>query len=80
MTKHGRRVRSVPSETIDAPNISTENQPEGAGRRPSDTLDREPKRDPRSGGSIPGDYDPATMKREGEEKDSKAGRLGAGRR
>ena len=80
MTEGSRKVRDVPSETIPNPNISTENQPEGAGRRPSDTLDREPKRDPQSGGSIPDDYDPDTMTREGEETDSKAGRMGAGRR
>lgn len=52
-----RSERHVPSEAPGA-NISTENQPEGAARRPSDTLDREPKRDPESGASIPDDYDP----------------------
>jgi len=70
-----RSVEHVPSD-IDSPNISTENQPEGAGRRPSDTLDREPKRDPRSGGSIPDDYDPETQTRIGEEDDSRAAREG----
>ena len=69
----------VPSH-VPNPNISTENQPEGAGRRPSDTLDREPKRDPHSGGSIPSDYDPETQTRVGEEDDTRAGREGAGRR
>jgi len=79
MTEGSRKARHVPSGT-DRPNISTENQPEGAARRPSDTLDREPKRDPHSGGSIPEDYDPDTMTRRGEEKDTRAGRTGAGRR
>lgn len=40
------KVRDVPTEKTKNANISTENQPEGAARRPSDTLDREPKRDP----------------------------------
>jgi len=71
-----RSVEHVPSD-IDRPNISTENQPEGAARRPSDTLDREPKRDPESGGSIPDDYDPETQTRIGEEDDTRAGREGA---
>ncbi len=75
-----RSGRNVPSETIVRPNISTENQPEGAARRPSDTLDREPKRDPLSGASIPSNYDPETMTRVGEARDSAAGRQGAGRR
>lgn len=75
-----RKVRDVPTENTSNPNISTENQPEGAARRPSDTLDREPKRDPLSGGSIPDDYNPETMTRDGEEDDTKAGREGAGRR
>jgi len=52
-----RSQRNVPSKAPGA-NISTENQPEGAARRPSDTLDREPKRDPESGAPIPDDYDP----------------------
>ena len=56
------------------PNISTDNQPEGAARRPSDTLDREPTRDPVSGGTIPSDYNPDTMTRRGEENDTQAGR------
>ncbi len=43
----------------DAPNISTEHQEEGDAARPSDTLDRTPKRDPLSGQTIPDDYDPA---------------------
>lgn len=73
-----RRVRHVPTEKTDRPNLSTENQPEGAARRPSDTLDREPKRDPESGGSIPEDYDPATGTRVGEEGDTAAGRARAG--
>ena len=71
-----RSTRHVPSD-IPNPNISTENQPEGAGRRPSDTLDREPKRDPRSGASIPDDYNPETGTRVGEENDTRAGREGA---
>jgi len=53
-----RKVRHVPTEKTPNPNISTENQPEGAARRPSDTLDREPERDPESGGSISADYNP----------------------
>lgn len=75
-----RKVSDVQTEKTSNPNISTENQPEGAARRPSDTLDREPKRDPLSGGSIPDDYNPETMTRDGEEDDTKAGREGAGRR
>ena len=49
-----RKVREVPTKVIKNPNISTENQPEGAARRPGDTLDREPARDPESGGSVEG--------------------------
>ena len=64
--------------TQDEPNISARNQPEGVARRPRDTLDREPERDPISGGTIPSDYDPETMTRKGEEGDSRAGREGAG--
>ena len=45
-----------------------------------DTLDREPKCDPESGGTIPDDYDPHTMTRRGEEDDTRAGREGAGER
>lgn len=37
-----RRTRRVPTEKTRNPNLSTENQPEGAARRPSDTLDRVP--------------------------------------
>lgn len=73
-----RRVRDVPTRKTDHPNISTENQPEGAAGRPSDTLDREPKRDPESGGSIPENYNPATGTRVGEENDTAAGRARAG--
>lgn len=69
----------VPSG-VPNPNISTENQPKGSGRRPSDTLDREPKRDPQSGASIPSDYDPETQTRVGEENDTRAGRENVGRR
>ncbi|MBE1529456.1 hypothetical protein GGC65_003912 [Sphingopyxis sp. OAS728] len=75
-----RRTRGVPTERTRAPNISTENQPEGAARRPSDTLDREPKRDPESGGSIPADYNPQAGTRIGEEDDTAAGREGGGQR
>ncbi|WP_432769987.1 MAG: hypothetical protein HEQ22_04360 [Sphingopyxis sp.] len=39
-----RQLRTVPTEQTRNPNISTENQPKGAARRPSDTLDR--TRDP----------------------------------
>lgn len=77
MTKF-RKVGEVPTEKTKNPNISTENQPEGAARRPSDTLDREPKRDPESGGSIPADYNPESGTRTGEEKDTRAGREGDG--
>lgn len=80
MAEKFRSERNVPTEQTRNPNISTENQPEGAARRPSDTLDREPKRDPISGGSIPADYNPETMTRVGEENDTEAGREGAGRR
>ncbi|WP_286749237.1 hypothetical protein [Sphingopyxis sp. SCN 67-31] len=73
-----RTVRDVPTEKTKNPNISTENQPEGAARRPSDTLDREPKRDPESGGSIPEDYNPESGTRVGEEDDTRAGRAGEG--
>lgn len=69
-----RRARNVPTEKTRTPNISTENQPEGAARRPSDTLDREPKRDPQSGGSIPENYNPEAGTRVGEENDTRAGR------
>ena len=71
-------VRHVPSGTIPDPNLSTENQPKGSARRPSDTLDREPNRDPESGAPIPSNYNPETMTRRGEEDDTEAGRLGAG--
>lgn len=80
MTDEARKVGSVSTGTQNSPNISTENQPEGAARRPSDTLDREPKRDPLSGASIPSNYDPETSTRIGEEEDSAAGREGANRR
>ncbi|MET0365354.1 MAG: hypothetical protein ABW169_11960 [Sphingobium sp.] len=66
MTEQSRDETRVPTDKTDAPNISTENQPKGAARRPSDTLDREPDRDPVSGGTVPSDYDPATMTRKGE--------------
>ena len=80
MDEFSRDERHVPSEAGSNPNLSTENQPKGSGRRPSDTLDREPKRDPLSGGTIPDNYNPETMTRVGEEDDTKAGRLGAGKR
>jgi len=57
-----------PSETQDRPNISTEHQAPGDGAQPQDTLDREPKRDPVSGATIPSDYNPETMTRVGEEE------------
>lgn len=75
-----RKVRGVPTEATRNPNLSTENQPDGAARRPSDTLDREPKRDPASGGSIPSDYNPASGTRIGEEGDTAAGRAREGQR
>ena len=78
MTDASRSERDLPTEQTRAPNISTENQPEGAARRPSDTLDREPDRDPQSGGAIPSDYNPQSMTRHGEEEDSRAGQEGAG--
>ena len=73
MTEY-RKVRDVPTEKTRNPNVSTENQPEGSARRPSDTLDREPKRDPESGASIPADYNPQSGTRVGEENDRRAGR------
>lgn len=73
-----RKVRDVPTEVTRNPNISTENQPEGAARHPSDTLDREPKRDPESGGSIPENYNPQSGTRVGEEIDTRAGPAGEG--
>lgn len=73
-----RKVREVPTEVTKNPNISTENEPEGATRRPSDSLDREPARDAESGGSIPGNYNPASGTRTGEEKDRRAGGDGEG--
>lgn len=80
MTDTTRGERDQPTGQTRAPNISTENQPEGAARRPSDTLDREPDRDPLSGGAIPSNYDPEAMTRRGEEEDSRAGQEGADER
>lgn len=37
-----RTRREAPTHRTHRPNISTENQPAGAARRPSDTLDRQP--------------------------------------
>ena len=73
-----RKARHVPTEVTRTKNISTENQPEGAARRPSDTLDREPKRDPESRGSIPADYNPRSGTRRDEEAHTRAGRKGEG--
>lgn len=73
MTLADRSERDVPTHHTREPNLSTENQPQGAARRPSDTLDREPDRDPNSGGAIPSNYDPVTMTRHGEENDTRAG-------
>ena len=75
-----RSERHVASDNAVRPNISTQNQPEGAGRRPSATLNREPKRDPLSGGTIPDDYNPVAGTRIGEEDMTRAGREGAARR
>ena len=73
--------RAVPTENTRRPNISTENQPQGAARRPSDTLDREPARDPVSGGAVSSDYNPETMTRRGEENETRAGHeMNAGER
>jgi hypothetical protein len=58
------------TETQERPNISTEHQASGDGGRPRDTLDREPKRDPVSGATIPGNYNPETMTRVGDEEKS----------
>lgn len=80
MTDPDRSERTLPTQQTRNPNISTENQPEGSARRPSDTLDREPDRDPLSGGAIPSNYNPQTMTRRGEEDDSRAGQEGAGKR
>ncbi len=41
--------RNLPTRRTRRPNISTENQPAGSARRPSDTLDRQPEDD---GGSA----------------------------
>lgn len=78
MDDDARKSRDLPTEKTRDPNISTENQPEGAARRPSDTLDREPNRDPISGGAIPSDYDPTSMTRRGEQDDTRAGQEEAG--
>lgn len=75
-----RKVRDVPTEKTRNLNIPTENQPKGSARRPSDTFDRDPKRDPDSGGSIPANYNPESGTRVGEEQDTRAGREGAGGR
>lgn len=80
MTAKPEDEETTGSETLSRRNLSTENQPDGAARRPSDTLDRKPERDPQSGGSIPSDYDPVTMTRRGEETSSRAAREGAGKR
>ena len=53
MEEEERKEADVPTSRTRNPNISTEHQPEGRARRPSDTLDREPERDPQSGGAIP---------------------------
>jgi hypothetical protein len=73
MEDQARSERTVPTAQTRNRNISTENQPEGAARRPSDTLDREPARDTVSGGTIPFDYNPKAMTRRGEEGDTLAG-------
>ncbi|MGN6268515.1 MAG: hypothetical protein ACTHM0_01315 [Sphingomonas sp.] len=80
MTAEDDRERRVPTDTDQPTNLSVENQPSGSARRPRDTLDREPERDPKSGGTIPSDYNPHTMTRRGEERDTRAGREGAGER
>lgn len=73
-----RKVQDVPTEKTRNPNISTENQPDGSARRPSDTLDREPRRDPESGGAIPANYNPQSGTRVGEEDGTRAAREGKG--
>ncbi|MCW0199840.1 hypothetical protein [Sphingopyxis sp.] len=73
-----RKVREVPTEVTKNPNVSTENQPEGSARRPSDTLDRLPARDSQSGGGIPENYNPASGTRISGEKDTRGGREGEG--
>lgn len=65
MEDQSRSERDAPTEQTRNPNISTENQPEGAARRPSDTLDREPIRNPVGGGAVSSDYNPETMMRRG---------------
>ncbi|BBF70672.1 hypothetical protein [Sphingomonas bisphenolicum] len=79
MTNAHRTKRDMPTRRTRNPNLSTENQPEGAARQPSDTLDREPDRDPISGGAIPSNYDPAAMTRKGEQDDSRAAQDAVGR-
>lgn len=54
--------------SIARPNLSTAHQPVGGAQHPRDTLDRDSKRDPLSGGTIPDDYDPATGKRVGDDR------------
>lgn len=73
-----RQTRNKSAQSRVTSNISTENQPKGSARRPSDTLDREPKRDPESGASIADDYNPEAGTRVGEERDTQAGREGRG--
>jgi hypothetical protein len=80
MNTQADRERHVPTKQTENANESVVNQPEGAARRPRDTLDRDPKRDPHSGGSIPADYNPETMTRRGEENETRAGREGADKR
>lgn len=73
-----KNVREVPTEVTKNPNVSTENQHEGSARRPSDTLDREPARDPGSGGSLSPNSNPASVMRAGDVNETRAGREGEG--
>ncbi len=78
MKDNAHKIRDVPTQAAHNPNISTENQPEGAARRASDTLDREPDREPISAGAIPSDDDPVAATRHHEKNDTSTGQDEAG--
>ena len=75
-----RKAREVPTEMTRNPNVSTENQPEGAARRPRDTLGREPQQDLESGGSIRENHDPRRSTRVGKEHGTREASEGEGQR
>lgn len=74
MNDNARKIRDVPTQATHNPNISTENQPEGAARRPSDTLDQEPISD----GAVLSDDDPVPATWHREENDTPTGQEEAG--